>query len=219
MKETLVEKTLRVIDSVSRMECIKPYVLVGGTALSLQLKHRKSEDLDFMRRRESKSDKREIAITAVKRELGLSHTIDAIDIFGFDHVEIHIDQGVKPSFYIPEKRKPYMEPVVFRNNLILANVDCIAAMKTELLMRRTEFRDYYDSYCILKDGNADAIKLIMDNALHYSGHGLKSKNLTGTLINSERFVNSEALARLDPIYPVSARDIEQLMIQKLKDLF
>jgi predicted nucleotidyltransferase component of viral defense system len=219
MKEAMVEKTLRVIDSVSQMECIKPYVLVGGTALALQLKHRMSEDLDFMRWRESKSDKREIAITAIKRELEQLHTIDAIDIFEFNHVEIHIDQGVKLSFYVPDKRKPDMNPVVFRDNLILANVDCIAALKMELLMRRTEFRDYYDFYCILKDRDADAIRQIIANALHYSEHRLKSKNLTGILTNPERFGNSEALSQLAPKYSVSARDIEQLMIAKLKDLF
>jgi predicted nucleotidyltransferase component of viral defense system len=219
MNEALTEKTLRVIDSVSRMECIKPYVLVGGTALSLQLKHRMSEDLDFMRWRESKTDKGEIAITAIKREIERTHKIDAIDIFEFNHIEIHIDKGVKLSFYIPEKRKPpHIEPVLFRDNLVLANIDCIAAMKMELLMRRTEFRDYYDLYCILKDRDADAIRQIIACALHYSGHRLKSKNLTGILVNSERFANSAALARLAPKYSVSAGDIEQLMIQKLKNL-
>ncbi|MDD2726703.1 MAG: nucleotidyl transferase AbiEii/AbiGii toxin family protein, partial [Proteiniphilum sp.] len=30
------------------MECIKPYVLCGGTALAIQIGHRESEDLDFM---------------------------------------------------------------------------------------------------------------------------------------------------------------------------
>jgi predicted nucleotidyltransferase component of viral defense system len=62
MKEALVEKTLQVIDSISRMEFIKPYVLVGGTALSLQLKHRLSEDLDFMRWQETKYDRQEIVL-------------------------------------------------------------------------------------------------------------------------------------------------------------
>ncbi|MDD4116365.1 MAG: nucleotidyl transferase AbiEii/AbiGii toxin family protein, partial [Massilibacteroides sp.] len=31
------------------MDSIKPYLLVGGTALSLQIENRLSEDLDFMR--------------------------------------------------------------------------------------------------------------------------------------------------------------------------
>ncbi len=30
-----------------KLDCIKPYLLVGGTALSLQMGTRQSEDLDF----------------------------------------------------------------------------------------------------------------------------------------------------------------------------
>lgn len=33
----LAENTQKIIESISQLECIKPYVLVGGTALSLQL--------------------------------------------------------------------------------------------------------------------------------------------------------------------------------------
>ncbi len=45
----LAPKTSELFEAVSRLECIKPFVLVGGTALSLQLNHRQSEDLDFMK--------------------------------------------------------------------------------------------------------------------------------------------------------------------------
>jgi len=49
MDKSLVDKTKKVIESVSKMESIRPYILVGGTALSLQIANRLSEDLDFMR--------------------------------------------------------------------------------------------------------------------------------------------------------------------------
>nr|WP_018338184.1 nucleotidyl transferase AbiEii/AbiGii toxin family protein [Butyricimonas synergistica] len=45
----LAPRTGEIFESVSRLECIKPYILVGGTALSLQIGTRQSEDLDFMR--------------------------------------------------------------------------------------------------------------------------------------------------------------------------
>ncbi len=41
-----LQKTL-IFDAISKLEFIKPYVLVGGTALSLQLGTRQSEDLDY----------------------------------------------------------------------------------------------------------------------------------------------------------------------------
>jgi predicted nucleotidyltransferase component of viral defense system len=219
MREALIEKTLQVIGSISQMECIKPYVLVGGTALSLQIKHRLSEDLDFMRWQETKRDKQEIAVAEIKNELAKFHSVDKIDIFEFNHIEIYIAGGVKLSFYAPEKLKPVIEPIPFLNNLILADIDCIAALKMEVLLRRTEFRDYYDLYCILKDRDSNTIKQIINNALRYSEHHLKSKNLIGILTNSERFKNSVALTQLAPQYSISAQEIEQFMINKLKELF
>ena len=33
---SLTPQTARIIEAVSRLECIKPFVLVGGTALSIQ---------------------------------------------------------------------------------------------------------------------------------------------------------------------------------------
>ena len=56
----LALKTEKLFDSVSKLDCLKPYVLAGGTALSLQLNHRQSEDLDFMKWRTTKSEKMEV---------------------------------------------------------------------------------------------------------------------------------------------------------------
>ena len=47
----LSEKTFKIFEAVSKTECIKPYILVGGTALNLQIGARESEDLDFMHNR------------------------------------------------------------------------------------------------------------------------------------------------------------------------
>ena len=55
-EETLAPQTGKIIEAISQLECIKPFVLVGGTALSIQLKTRQSEDLDFMRWKESNCD-------------------------------------------------------------------------------------------------------------------------------------------------------------------
>lgn len=45
----LAPHTLQVFEAVSKLDCIKSYLLVGGTALSLQMGTRQSEDLDFMK--------------------------------------------------------------------------------------------------------------------------------------------------------------------------
>lgn len=42
----LAPHTLQVFEAVSKLDCIKSYLLVGGTALSLQMGTRQSEDLE-----------------------------------------------------------------------------------------------------------------------------------------------------------------------------
>ena len=45
----LAPHTLQVFEAVSKLDCIKSYLLVGGTALSLQMGTRQSEDLEIGR--------------------------------------------------------------------------------------------------------------------------------------------------------------------------
>lgn len=59
--KSLAPHTGQLFEAVSQLECIKPYLLVGGTALSLQINARQSEDLDFMKWRTSKAEKMEVA--------------------------------------------------------------------------------------------------------------------------------------------------------------
>lgn len=42
------------------------------------------------------------------------------------------------------------EPLEFLNNLKIADIKSIGAMKMEVMLRRSNFRDYYDIYSILK---------------------------------------------------------------------
>ena len=59
MMNGLAPQTSEVFERITRLESIKPFVLVGGTALSLQLDKRQSEDLDFMCWKKNAKDKAE----------------------------------------------------------------------------------------------------------------------------------------------------------------
>lgn len=202
----LAPKTASLIEQVSQMETIKPYVLVGGTALALQLHSRQSEDLDFMSWRKRKEEIREVNWPEIKRELEQIGNVEKTDILGLDHVEFLVD-GVKISFYANPNYSPLDQEVPYLNNIRLADKVAIGAMKMELLLRRSAFRDYYDIYALLQDGQD--LKIMMDKALKYSGHRLKSKNLIAMLTKSDRFVPDEAFLTLNPQYQVTPTDIEQ----------
>ena len=98
MMNGLAPQTFEVFDRITRLECIKPFVLVGGTALSLQLNKRQSEDLDFMCWKKSTNDRSEVPISAIKREIESVARIDAMEIGSFGFVEFVVE-GVKLSFY------------------------------------------------------------------------------------------------------------------------
>lgn len=203
---SLAPRTGRLIEAVSRLECIKPFVLVGGTALSIQLQTRQSEDLDFMRWQQGKNDTLDIGWPAIQRELETIGTINDIQVAGFDQVLFIVD-GVKISFYAaPRKRIATMREIPYLNNIRLADVESIGVMKMEAMMRRSKFRDYYDIYSILKNG-VDIHKLI-PLALEHSSHKLKTKGLLAMLTNGELFRKDEQFAQLQPVFDVNSKDIE-----------
>ena len=203
---SLAPHTGRLIEAVSKLECIKPFVLVGGTALSIQLKTRQSEDLDFMRWKEGKDDTLDIEWPKIQKELETVGNIDAIQVMGFDQV-LFIVEGVKVSFYAaPRKRIATMEEIPYMNNIRMADVESIGIMKMEAMMRRSKFRDYYDIYSILKNG-AD-INTLIPRALEHSGHKLKSKGLMAMLTNGALFKKDEQFTQLQPVYDITSADIE-----------
>lgn len=204
----LAPYTQAIFEAVSNLECIKPYLLVGGTALSLQIGTRQSEDLDFMKWRTSKTENMEVAWFQIEKELALVGEIQHKDILDIDHVEFLVS-GVKLSFYACPKYSPVNNPVNYLNNIRLADVRSIGAMKMEVMLRRSNFRDYYDIFSILKSGVS--INDLISLALSYSGHKLKSKNLLAMLTNSNRFTRDVGFDQLQPVYSVTAQEIEEFI--------
>lgn len=203
---SLAPQTGRIIEAISRLECIKPFVLVGGTALSIQLKTRQSEDLDFMRWKEGKKDTLDIGWPKIQKELETIGSIDDIQLAGFDQA-LFIVEGVKVSFYAaPRKRIATMEEIPYMNNIRMADVESIGIMKMEAMMRRSKFRDYYDIYSILKNG-AD-INTLIPRALEHSGHKMKTKGLMAMLTNGALFKKDEQFTQLQPVYDITSADIE-----------
>lgn len=208
----LAPNAAKLIDAVARLNCIKPYVLVGGTALSIQIGSRLSEDLDFMSWRSKRNEKREVDWPEIKRELATIGTIDSFDLLDIDHVEFVVS-GVKISFYANPNYFPLKEVIVLQDNLRLADKTSIGAMKMEVMMRRSKFRDYYDIYSLLENG--ENLQEMMSLALSYSGHRLKSKNLIAMLTRSERFIPDSNFSALSPKYNITPLDIERRIIAAL----
>lgn len=208
----LAQHTASIFEAISQLECIKPYILVGGTALSLQLGTRESEDLDFMSWRKSRNEKREVDWPQIKKELESVGLVEKCDILDIDHVEFKVN-GVKVSFYANPNYSPIRKPVACLNNIVLADKTAIGAMKMEVMLRRSQYRDYYDIYSLLEAG--EDLKEMMSLALKYSGHKMKTKNLIALLTRSDRFIQDDNFSALHPAYKLSSKDIERRIIAAL----
>lgn len=211
--KSLAPHTGKVFEAISRLECIKPFTLVGGTALSLQIEKRQSEDLDFMKWLTKRGEKPEVNWPAIKRELESVGEIRDYEVGDLGFVSFDFE-GVRLSFYAaPRKAIPSMQRILYLNNMYIADMASIGAMKMEAMLRRSKFRDYYDIYSILKEG-IDIQKMI-DAALEHSDHKLRTRGLLAMLTNGNRFIKEKSFEELLPVYDVSPYDIQEYIKQKL----
>ena len=214
MRQGLTTNIEAIIEQVAQLECIKPYILSGGTALAIQIGHRKSEDLDFMMWRISKTEKPEVNWNAIERELKEKiGEIENFNMLGFDQVEFVV-RGVKFSFFVSDNLSPVTAPTEYLGNICLADIESIMAMKMEVMLRRMKFRDYYDIYCMLQEGYS--IHNGIEKALNLSRHRLSSKNIIAMLLGG-RFIPDNNFATLEPKYDVTKEQIREYIMQKLKE--
>ena len=201
----LAKHTEKVFERISKLETIKPYLLVGGTALSLQIGKRLSEDLDFMKWKTSPNDKSEVAWYKINKELESIGLVESVDVLDFDMVEF-VFEGVKLSFYsAPRIRPTHLQEIPYMTNIRLADVESIGVMKMEVMLRRNTFRDYYDIYSILKEGH-DLHKMI-DEAIIHSNHRLKEKSILMILTNAERVKKHTRFSHMQSFYNATPDDI------------
>lgn len=117
------------------------YYLAGGSALALQIGHRRSIDFDFFSRKKALSEPthnwlQEFSDSVVRDRD--THTL---------HAEV---KGVKVSF-ISAYKYPTVEPLIDAEGIRLAGILDIALMKLLALTHRATLRDYIDLAVILRD--------------------------------------------------------------------
>jgi len=203
----LSDETIRIFEPVSKLNCIKEYILIGGTALALQTGHRLSEDLDFCKwPLPGKSD---IDWPQILIELSSIFNKIEPDILGFNQVNFYAD-NTKLSFYSNQLYKsPVKEPIIFLNNIRIPEFETIGAMKLEVMLRRSIFRDYYDIYSIIKEGIS--LKSMINGATQYSNHILKTKDILNFISDGSNFRKDKQFDLLKPKYKVSEKEIEDFI--------
>jgi len=196
----------QVFNSIKRFEIFKDYVLIGGTALSVQINHRLSEDPDFCKWQDDpKIRNKEIAWPEIENILKLTGPVKT-DILDLYQVDFSLN-NVKISFYSNALANSIdIRTGVAFEQIKVADIKSLGAMKLEVMSRRNLFRDYYDVYSILQEGIL--LEELVRFCGNYSRHRMKSKTILGILSNSSLFKYEENFELLEPKYQVNSKDIE-----------
>ncbi len=140
-KECFPEKGWQVLKNIKDTFTKYNAVLSGGTALSLHLGHRISEDLDFFTGAEFRID-------SVFSDIRKTGCLFRIISEGDDYLIFDVE-GIKVSLF--KYDYPFLEkPVVYKKILISGVLD-IASMKIIAIGQRGTKRDFIDLYFILQD--------------------------------------------------------------------
>jgi predicted nucleotidyltransferase component of viral defense system len=176
------------------------YVLVGGSALSLHLCHRMSEDLDFFTY-EDDFDKQAIFayLQTFDRKEILSQSDEQIDVL-LDGIKVTFFNA-KWAFLKPERIQPFN----------LASVESIAAMKVNVLFLRAKYRDYYDLYFLVK--KRMSLKKMFACSLDIL-EGINFKLFVTALLYTED-IEDDTIEYLEPVEKVSREQIRDYFEQRL----
>lgn len=120
---------------------VKSAYLAGGTALALHFGHRESIDFDFFSASPFKALELAKQLTTVgsfKQEIAKG--VSLIGEF----------KGVKMSYF--QYEYPLLEPTVLFENVSVAHVHDIAAMKLVAITDRSTKKDFIDLYTLVKHG-------------------------------------------------------------------
>jgi hypothetical protein len=136
--QTLYPKTKQVLEKIEAIP-LDNFYLAGGTALALQIGHRKSIDLDYFT---DNFPKRDILLQSLK-PLSPKITQEAPGTLDL------LIEGVKVSFL--EYKYPLIKPLVRFQNTNMVSVIDIACMKLSAVSSRGSKKDFIDLFFILKD--------------------------------------------------------------------
>lgn len=118
-------KLLELLNFLMEEELFKEFVLVGGTALALQIGHRLSVDLDLFGKSEINHD--DFLLTLSKA--GHVQTLKKSK-----HMLIIALNGIKVDFV--NYAYPLINPIIKEGNIRLASIQDIAAMKLNAIAGR-----------------------------------------------------------------------------------
>jgi len=164
--EFMPERTGRIFEALAQEPMMQGFVLIGGTALSIQIGHRLSEDLDFWLPGTAMSKDRVDAILSNLGKSGIPHEfatpawkmsqarINGIDLLS--QSRDHIVGGVKVTFFarddVPYRHFAGMNRIDGQAQFSIADEEALFKMKSWLISQRIRSRDLFDLMVFMQRG-------------------------------------------------------------------
>jgi len=137
--KTIDPPALGLLNSLMELPALLETRLVGGTALALQIGHRQSVDIDLFGISLGDENELEEQIFSLGNVVAVRKT---------SNIHIWMINGIKVD--IVKYPHPWISELLNENNLRLARVKDIAAMKLAAITGRGSKKDFIDIYFLLK---------------------------------------------------------------------
>ncbi|MBU0573711.1 MAG: nucleotidyl transferase AbiEii/AbiGii toxin family protein [Candidatus Margulisiibacteriota bacterium] len=138
--DVLPKTQLKLFKSLSSLDWIGDFYLAGGTALALQIGHRRSVDFDFF-------TPQEFDALLIKKRL---NDLGSFELFSESEgtINARLDKVQISFFTIPY---PLIKKVKNVKEIRLASKEDIAAMKLSAISNRGSRKDFVDMYFLFKE--------------------------------------------------------------------
>lgn len=196
-KEILTQEQDKLLPALKTF--LRGFGLVGGTAIALQIGHRRSIDFDmFSLKRFNNS--------AIERKIKENVKIDKIIVDKLDEFTF-VAQDVKFTFfhYIYEIEYPQKLDSIVRMPDLLT----LAAMKAFALGRRAKWKDYVDLYFIMRDFHG--INEIVKRGNEIFGSEFNDK-IFKVQLSYFKDINYEETVKFLPGFEVSDEEIKNKLV-------
>jgi hypothetical protein len=184
----------------------REFYLVGGTAIALQIGHRRSIDFDMFKLANINIAKTLNKIDATKTKYKIAYKAS-------DQIHLIIN-SVKVTFF--QYPYPVETNINFEKTFRMPNLLTLAAMKAYALGRRSKWKDYVDLYFMLKDHFS--IKEISTEAERIFGQ-LFSEKLFRTQLAFHKDIDYSEPVEYLPDFEVTEQEVKSFLIEKsLQDI-
>lgn len=198
--ETLYPKTKELFDKLVEFKLLSNFRLVGGTALALQIGHRKSIDLDFFNPDKVDLEALQTAFTSTFNT-EINQAFPAGLLLTVDEVKVDI---IRHNY-------PWLQEPLLYKGMKIAQLKDIAAMKVNAICGRGSKKDFFDLYFLLDHFSIEEIVSFFKEK--YNNH-----NPMMVLKSLSYFNDAEQDFEPDMLQKVSWQKVKSVLITETKKL-